>query len=231
MKYNSANKQQGQRYDIVVEANQDVADYWMRAVPQTGCSSNNNTADIRAIIRYDSSSTADPTTTAYDTLSDGTCDDVDLSSLVPYLTQTVTDPTADADLPVSVSVNSANLFKWQIGQNSMLVEWADPSLLQIYDGNATFEDEECVYNLPEANKWVYFVISTAIPVPHPIHLHGHDFFILAAADNADFDDSVTLNLNNPPRRDVANLPAAGYLVIAFLTDNPGTWLVSIPSSV
>lgn len=34
-----------------------------------------------------------------------------------------------------------------------------------------------------------------------------------------------LNLDNPPRRDVANLPASGYLVIAFLTDNPGVWLM------
>jgi hypothetical protein len=36
---------------------------------------------------------------------------------------------------------------------------------------------------------------------------------------------VTLNSDNPPRRDVATLPAAGYLVIAFKTDNPGAWLM------
>lgn len=198
----------------------------MRAVPQAGCSSNNNSADIRAIIRYDSSSTADPTTSAYDELADDDCPDVDLSKLVPYLSQTVVDPTEDSDMTVSVFQNSNNLFKWQIGLESMLVEWAEPSLLQIYEGNATFEDQECVYNLPNANKWVYFVIETAIPVPHPIHLHGHDFFILAAAENSVYDSSVTLNLQNPPRRDVANLPSAGFLVIAFYTDNPGAWLVS-----
>jgi len=37
--------------------------------------------------------------------------------------------------------------------------------------------------------------------------------------------SATLNTNNPPRRDVATLPVSGYLVIAFLTDNPGAWLM------
>lgn len=39
-----------------------------------------------------------------------------------------------------------------------------------------------------------------------------------------YSDSSTLNLSNPPRRDVAMLPAAGYLAIAFQNDNPGVWL-------
>ncbi len=36
---------------------------------------------------------------------------------------------------------------------------------------------------------------------------------------------MKLNLNNPPRRDVALLPANGYLVLAFKSDNPGAWLL------
>lgn len=34
-----------------------------------------------------------------------------------------------------------------------------------------------------------------------------------------------VQLNNPPRRDVALLPLGGYLVIAFKADNPGSWLI------
>ncbi|KAJ5105876.1 hypothetical protein NUU61_003223 [Penicillium alfredii] len=44
----------GQRYDIVVEANQDSGNYWMRAVYQTPCNglkAEHN--DIRGIIRYE----------------------------------------------------------------------------------------------------------------------------------------------------------------------------------
>jgi hypothetical protein len=36
---------------------------------------------------------------------------------------------------------------------------------------------------------------------------------------------MDLKTNNPPRRDVALLPAGGYLVIAFRSDNPGSWLM------
>lgn len=58
----------------------------------------------------------------------------------------------------------------------------------------------------------------------PSHLHGHDFVILAQGDEK-YTPDVKLNLNNPTRRDVAMLPIGGYVVIAFIVDNPGTWLM------
>jgi hypothetical protein len=59
---------------------------------------------------------------------------------------------------------------------------------------------------------------------HPIHLHGHDFWIIGQ-ETGIFDLSTSnLNLVNPTRQDVASLPANGYLAIAFKKDNPGSWL-------
>lgn len=43
-------------------------------------------------------------------------------------------------------------------------------------------------------------------------------------DPATFDLS-RLKIDNPPRRDVVLLPADGFVVIAFKTDNPGNWLM------
>jgi hypothetical protein len=61
-----------------------------------------------------------------------------------------------------------------------------------------------------------------------IHLHGHDFAILAQVGEATFPpvppDKLHLKTDNPPRRDVVLLPTDGYAVIAFKTDNPGSWL-------
>jgi hypothetical protein len=37
-------------------------------------------------------------------------------------------------------------------------------------------------------------------------------------------ETSTVNLENPPRRDVATLPGNGHLAIAFKKDNPGSWL-------
>ena len=66
-----------------------------------------------------------------------------------------------------------------------------------------------------------------VSVAHPIHMHGHDFVILGQS-TAHYDEKETpktFKYNNPPRRDVALLPAGGYLAIAFKPDNPGVWLV------
>ncbi len=68
---------------------------------------------------------------------------------------------------------------------------------------------------------------------HPFHLHGHDFLVLGHSDpNAagvqtfnPATDVAGLNTQNPTRRDVTMLPALGWLVIAFKTDNPGAWLL------
>lgn len=78
--------------------------------------------------------------------------------------------------------------------------------------------------MPQAYQWVYFVMTAPDDIDHPMHLHGHDFWVLAAGAGA-FDSSVRLDTANPPRRDTAMLPASGYLVIAFKTDNPGVWLL------
>ena len=65
------------------------------------------------------------------------------------------------------------------------------------------------------------------PIPrsvHPIHLHGHDFVILAQGDG-EFTSDVVPNLNNPARRDTVNCPIGGYVWIAFQINNPGAWLM------
>lgn len=58
-----------------------------------------------------------------------------------------------------------------------------------------------------------------------IHLHGHDFAILQQSNQTYSPARLNLTLNNPPRRDVVLLPANGFVVIAFKSDNPGTWLM------
>jgi len=76
-------------------------------------------------------------------------------------------------------------------------------------------------------EWALLVIQdeTGFGISHPIHLHGHDFWIMAQTTGTYTAGVSTLNSVNPPRRDVATLPGNGYLAIAFQLDNPGAWLV------
>lgn len=212
----------GQRYDVIITANQSTADYWMRAIPQTTCSENDSADNIKGIVRYDSSSTSDPTSTAYSYTD--SCDDEDMSSLVPYLQLNASDSGVNDDFAITVG-KSGSVFKWYVAGTTFVAEWDDPTLLQVYNGNDTYTTSSHVIELPTANEWVYFIIETTNAGSHPIHLHGHDFYILAQGTGTYADIDPTLQLDNPPRRDVAMLPGGGYLVIAFLTDNPGAWLM------
>ncbi|KAK6063513.1 multicopper oxidase [Seiridium cupressi] len=179
----------GQRYDVIVEADQPEGDYWMRAVPDTACSTENDSQDnIKGIVRYNQFSSSDPTSTAYDVTMN--CLEPS-SSLVPYYSLDVSSPaqTSEFDLGDNTSATTS-IFTWSLNGQSFLGNWSSPTA--------------------EA---------------HPIHLHGHDFCVLAQGSDAVYTSDVSLQLNNPPRRDVAMLAANGYLVIGFVTDNPGVWLL------
>ena len=69
--------------------------------------------------------------------------------------------------------------------------------------------------------------GNVLTVPQ-IHLHGHDFALLQQSSvplNLSGSTNLNLNFGNPPRRDVVLLPANGFVVIAFKSDNPGSWLI------
>ncbi|KAJ5635585.1 CAZyme family AA1 [Penicillium longicatenatum] len=211
----------GQRYDVIVTANQNhVADsFWMRALPGSLCSANNQSENIRGIVYYGKTAKI-PTTTAFHTTSD--CLDEPLASLVPWVKKNVEAPAYDNSTDVNVFKNAENLFRWEFNTTSLNVSWTDPTLLNIYNNKMDFSDTSGIVELPGKNQWVYFMINTTIPVTHPIHLHGHDFSILAQGTGL---FNASLITTNPPRRDTAVLPPSGWLLIAFETNNPGAWLM------
>lgn len=55
-------------------------------------------------------------------------------------------------------------------------------------------------------------------------MHGHDYYVLARGSGS-YSAANSVTLNNPPRRDTEMLPALGWMLIAFLSDNPGAWLL------
>lgn len=73
--------------------------------------------------------------------------------------------------------------------------------------------------------WIQADTGAPFGLPHPIHLHGHDFYILGSGGGVWDKDVSKLKLNNPTRRDTAMLPALGYLLLAFPADNPGLWVM------
>ena len=97
-----------------------------------------------------------------------------------------------------------------------------PILLLSNTGNNSYpEDPEWnVYNFG-SNSSIRIVMNNNNPRTHPMHLHGHNFFVEAIGEGAW--DGTVVRPENPQRRDTQLVPAYGYLVISFFADNPGAW--------
>ncbi|KAF3765652.1 hypothetical protein M406DRAFT_339052 [Cryphonectria parasitica EP155] len=221
----------GQRYMIVVEADQEPGDYWMRTHPATGCNTFTPTLPCggrfsatcepfnvtTGIIRYDASSTAEPTSQPwpYSTL----CLDEPYSSLKPVVPWVIdhhpaNEITDNRFAAVHQTVNSSaatgGYAHWELTPDFLWLDFGNPTILNFdnksYDQDSNFH---------------------IVDVTHPLHWHGMDVVVLA--QNTTTFDPVssyeTFNFVNPPRRDVVLLPAGGYIAIAFKPDNPGAWLL------
>lgn len=224
----------GQRYNVIIEANEPTSSYWMRALPQLSCSSNQNTGlgNANAVVQYAGASSLLPTSTV--TNYTDSCQDEPEGSLVPVVVKAVDSTSFAAQastLPLNIervllSTNDT-VFRWTLNGISQDIDWANPTIAQVVAGNDTFPTVKDVITLTQPNTWFFWIIQNQFFVPHPLHLHGHDFSLLGQGAGTfdvttNFDD---LNFVNPPRRDVAILLASGWTVIAFQTDNPGAWLM------
>ncbi|EIW60660.1 phenoloxidase [Trametes versicolor FP-101664 SS1] len=211
----------GQRYSFVLEANQDVGNYWVRADPLFGTTGFDGGINS-AILRYDTASPTEPTTTQ-------------ATSTKP-LKETDLEPLASMPVPgsaVSGGVDKAINFAFSFNGSNFFINGATfqppttPVLLQIMSGAQAASDllpSGDVYALPsDSTIELSFPATTGAPgAPHPFHLHGHTFAVVRSAGSTEY------NYDNPIWRDVVSTgtPAAGdNVTIRFRTDNPGPWFL------
>jgi hypothetical protein len=138
----------GQRYDLVVEANQAVGNYWMRLVATAGCSNVVN-KDLTAIIRYTGANpTADPTSTAYVPPNE-ICEDE--TELVPVVVRNAGPFSYGNSMDISIDQNDLNnfgFFRFDINGSSFRIDWSDPTLLLVDNHDPSYP---AAYNVLELN--------------------------------------------------------------------------------
>lgn len=133
-----------------------------------------------------------------------------------------------------------SFYHWQLNGTSFSNNWTRPTLRSIYHSiknqrsvldpsfNSCLSDLSLPANsiiIPQPEKLALIIIESTLPIPHPIHLHGHDFLILSQGVGPYAESVLTSIPISTPKRDTALLPAGGHLVLAFRTDNPGVWLL------
>jgi FtsP/CotA-like multicopper oxidase with cupredoxin domain len=220
----------GQRYEVIVEANQAPGNYYLRVGTGGGrCDGPNEQAlagnTKGALITYDGTPAGEPTVAPL-VLPSGCTDEE--TGIIPFVTTTVPAPgNALTGLHLTLDT-SAGVF-WKVNNQAMDIDWSTPTLDYVLKGNYTLPPNDNAITINQAG-WVYFLITNDTPLPHPVHLHGHDYFVLATGNGTGAD--AQLKFNNPIRRDTHSVAgnngtpgAGGYMVIAYMADNPGAWLM------
>jgi iron transport multicopper oxidase len=206
----------GQRYSVVLSANQPVSNYWINAPFVGGTPSRNlhqNATLTRAILRYAGAPAVDPVTPM--TLGPANPNALLEANLRPLVAQTPPPPDINITLNLVVTAGKA---QWNVNNVSYLPPQT-PTLVKILGGantSASFNATENTFILPR-NK----VVQVDFPPndddeAHPFHLHGNNFWLIKS------NSSSLVNTVDPIRRDVAGVGAAGTTV-RFTTDNPGPW--------
>ncbi|OLN81053.1 Laccase-1-like protein 5 [Colletotrichum chlorophyti] len=230
----------GQRYDVLIDANQDAKSYWFNvSFPSNRLCGTSNINKPAMIFQYEGASNALPKD-AGTTPTDAQCQDkTDFEPIVSHdIDQTAFQKTSDNSLDVTVDTSRTTgqqRVYWKVNGQDMAVDWDEPTLSYLAKGNTSYPKQYNVFEVPNNNDWAFWVVENLFPAPHPMHLHGHDFYVLGHSEPASSGrgdgvrfnpqtDTSKLNFKNPTRRDVTTLPGRGWLVVAFKTDNPGAWL-------
>lgn len=144
----------GQRYDVIINANQAIDNYWFRAVVMTDCGANDNSA-IQSIFSYVGATDTDPTSTSTTTAPQN-CNDE--SGLTPYVVKNVTSTNflaesqeLDVLLDVGVSSSGALITVWNVNSSAINVDWTDPTLSYVAAGNTSYPTDLNLIQLPTAN--------------------------------------------------------------------------------
>ncbi|KAH8817126.1 putative multicopper oxidase [Xylogone sp. PMI_703] len=247
----------GQRTDILVTAHGNPTDaYWMRSEIRTECSHTNQSLALAAIYyeEADTDSTPQSTATPY-TVTNCTNDNLSLTEPL-YHEAPPAEPAFTQDLEISFGANETGALVWKLNNQSFLANYkyanslifliktlaiksptntdhfSHPLLLLANLGNTSYPDDPQwnVYNFGNSRS-IRLVIHSIVPFSHPMHLHGHDFWVVAQGMGK-FNGTLT-RPENPQRRDTQLIDAGvlvdgqpkieSYIVLDFIADNPGVW--------
>ncbi|KAG6917343.1 hypothetical protein DXG01_002914 [Tephrocybe rancida] len=204
----------GQRYSVVMTANQPVNNYWIRANPNRG-SPGFDGGRNSAILRYAGAPARRPTTTQRSPTQP--LKEVNLHALINPAAPGLARPGgADVNINIVTTFNSTSS-KYEMN-GATFTPPSVPVLLQILSGAKSAQDllpKGSMYELPP-NK----VIEISLPGTAENLGGPHAFSVVRSGDDE------TYNYLNPVRRDTVNTGlAGGNATIRFVTDNAGPWFL------
>ncbi|KZV71498.1 multicopper oxidase [Peniophora sp. CONT] len=207
-----------QRYSFIVNANQPAYNYWIRAIPNSKTNNDTENGLNSAILNYEGVAVADPT--SKDSSSKNPLVETNLHPFEPS-------PVPDADMVINLDFDFDHEHdKFTVNGKSFASTDPRPVLLQVLSGKNLTEllPEGSVYYIPRNKTIELQMPAFTLGAPHPLHIHGHPFWVIESAGNS------TQNTVDPLLRDVVAISTGpddteSNVKIRFRTDNPGPWIL------
>ncbi|EWZ79220.1 hypothetical protein FOCG_18256 [Fusarium oxysporum f. sp. radicis-lycopersici 26381] len=234
-KVNVLHMELGQRYSVMIKLDQSPGNYYLRfATFPSG--DMQQVLEGQAIVSYnvDNSSAKDvmeDPAKSWMYINGSAKADVallDPSALSPFDSDN-SPPSGRPDKALSFEVSQTGIVTWVIDR----APFSEPDVPIIYGENSSGWNSNTTIHLP-INSTIDIIMSISNKsmdmMGHPMHLHGHKFWVLGSGEGSFPYTKVTdapadlINLQDPPYRDTMGLPSQGWAAIRYVTDNPGTWM-------
>jgi len=226
----------GQRYSVMVRLDQKPGNYYLRFASYP-YGDMQQVIEGQAILSYQTNGT---NMTNMGTVDDATltwmlvngsamlnASELDGQKLAPY--EGNVPPSGPSDVTQLFAIGQTDVVTWVINSQP----FSEPQRPILYGNASDGWDAVTTLHMPSNSTIdliMYVATDSMDTMGHPMHLHGHKFWLLGSGAGVFPYLSVTdapssmINLNNPPYRDTIDLPPSGWAVIRYITDNPGAWL-------
>lgn len=217
----------GQRTDVIVEAKLPAGSAVFMRSFISKCSDGAQPLALAAIY-YDGADTTKTPTSIATPIDDTRCANDPLDLTVPFFPfPATTSPATTQKIAITIGANATGNVLWKMNGVSFRGNMNNPVLLLANRGNTSYPNDPQwnVYNFG-TNTSIRIIVENNSGAPHPMHLHGHNFNVLA--DGVGTWDGTINHQSNTQRRDVQIIQGAvagapGYIVVQFVADNPGVW--------
>ncbi|KAI8648535.1 hypothetical protein NCS55_01492200 [Fusarium keratoplasticum] len=225
----------GQRYSVMIRLDQEPGNYHLRfATFPSG--DMQQVLEGQAIVSYNSTDNSttdvmeDPamTWTYVNGSAKANSSVLDPRALSPF-EDNISPPAGPADRTLSFSISQTDITTWVIDR----FPFTEPKVPIVYGEDSDGWGSNTTIHLP-LNSTIDIILRISNQsmdvMGHPMHLHGHKFWVLGSGAGSFPFESVTdapeslINLQDPPYRDTTGLPSEGWTALRYVTDNPGAWI-------
>ncbi|KAJ3160788.1 ferroxidase fet3 [Geranomyces variabilis] len=237
----------GQRYSVIVSADQPIDRYWMRAImPITKW---RRPLEVLGTVTYAGADASLPPTSHVTTEPEFLAENgLQLQNRIPTPAPDRVHRSYvlawDFHADESGRDNSGVTRGWISMNVTRPLTTSDgvtytaptvPTLFQIADGkDPDALPETSIPFSAETDETIDLIFMNREFPPHPMHLHGHTVWVLGSGQAAAFEDIPfgLFKLRNPLRRDTFTVPSGsrdgtvfGWTAVRTIADNPGVWFL------